>query len=73
MNERMLELAKQAEWSANRGDHVDVVAMIEKFSELIVRDCCDWINGSPTTEAGQLILTKSFIIANIKAYFGIKS
>lgn len=39
MNERMLELAKQAEWSANRGDDVDVVVMMEKFGELIVREC----------------------------------
>lgn len=41
MNERMLELAKEAEWLANRGDNVDVVVMMEKFAELIVRECAD--------------------------------
>lgn len=41
MNERMLELAKEAEWLANRGDNVDVVAMMEKFGEMIVKECAD--------------------------------
>ena len=39
MNERILELAEQAEMSANKGDHVDVKLMMEKFAELIVREC----------------------------------
>jgi hypothetical protein len=39
MNERILELAEQAEISANKGDHVDVKLMMEKFAELIVREC----------------------------------
>lgn len=37
----MLELAKEAEWLANRGDNVDVVAMMEKFGEMIVKECAD--------------------------------
>ena len=44
----------------------------EKFAELIVRECCDWIDGSPATDAGQLLLTKSFITANLKGHFGVK-
>jgi hypothetical protein len=39
MNERIKELAEQAEMSANKGDHVDVKQMMEKFAELIVQEC----------------------------------
>jgi hypothetical protein len=44
----------------------------EKFAELIVEECCNWIDHSPSTESGQLIHTKFFIIANIKNIFGIE-
>lgn len=40
--------------------------MLQNFAELIIKECCDWIEGSPSTESGQLLLTKSFIIANLK-------
>jgi hypothetical protein len=43
-----------------------------EFAELIVRECIDWIDGSPSTDAGQLVLTKSFIVANIKDHFGVE-
>ena len=72
MNERIRELALQAgfvpeaDWDGML--HFDK----EKFAELIVRECVDWIDGSPATEAGQLLLTKSFIIANLKGYFGVE-
>ena len=46
--------------------------VMEEFAELIVRECVDWIDGSPSTDAGQLVLTKSFIIANIKDHFGVE-
>ena len=39
MNERIRELAQQAEMAANKGDHVDVKIMMEKFAELIVMEC----------------------------------
>ena len=38
----------------------------------IAKECADWIDGSPSTDAGQLVLTKSFIIANIKDHFGVE-
>ena len=41
MNERIKELAGQAEMAANKGDHVDVKIMMEKFAELIVRECAN--------------------------------
>lgn len=39
MNERIKELAEQAEMAANKGDHVDVKIMMAKFAELLVREC----------------------------------
>ena len=72
MNERIKELAVQAgfvpeaDWDGML--HFDK----EKFAELIVRECVDWIDGSPTTDAGQLLLSKSFIIANLKGHFGVE-
>lgn len=39
MNERILELAQQAEMAANKGDHVDVKIMMAKFAELLIREC----------------------------------
>ena len=41
MNERIKELAEQAEMAANKGDHVDVKIMMAKFAELIVRECIE--------------------------------
>jgi hypothetical protein len=41
MNKRIRELAEQAEMFANKGDRVDVKIMMEKFAELIVRECVD--------------------------------
>lgn len=45
---------------------------LEKFAELIVQECCEWIDGAPATESGQLLLTKSFIIVNLKGHFGVE-
>ena len=74
MNKRIKELAEQAgfmeAWFSESGD--DCEREIKKFAELIVKGCCDWIDGSPTTDAGQLLLSKSFIIACLKGHFGIK-
>jgi hypothetical protein len=44
MNERIKELAEQAEMAANKGDHVDVKIMMAKFAELIVQECANCIN-----------------------------
>ncbi len=49
--------------------HGDRAEFLYEFAELIVRECCDWIDGSPANDAGQLHLTKSFIIANLKGMF----
>ena len=41
MNERIRELAEQAEMFANKGDRVDVKIMMEKFAELLIQKCAD--------------------------------
>jgi len=74
MNERIKELEKLAtpgcydETGCYIGNKFDV----EKFAELIVQECVSWIDGSPATEEGTLILSKSFIIANLKQHFGVE-
>ena len=73
MNERITQLAEQAgmgPWGVGNDDNVSEI--VEKFAELIVRECVNWIDGSPATEEGTLILSKSFIIANLKQHFGVK-
>lgn len=69
MNERIKELESQC-WEPRQ--YGPAWFNSTKFAEMIVRECCDWIDGSPSTDAGQLLLTKSFIIANIKGYFGVE-
>ncbi len=75
MNERLHELYLEA------AEHMKKVqdqglpapyqtrALAGKLAELIVQECCDWIDGSPANDAGQLHLTKSFIIVNLKGMF----
>lgn len=65
MNERIRELAAQAEMFANRGDHVDVKMMMEKFAELIVQECCDKFVELRTRPADLAAL-------DVKEYFGMK-
>jgi hypothetical protein len=79
MNERIRELAKQANgpnpFYGTLKNQMTLLGddAVEKFAELVVRECCDWIDGSPSTDAGQLLLTKSFIIANLKGHFVVES
>jgi hypothetical protein len=80
MNERILEFARQS-GGIDMTNHTaggittwvgtGTPEFLERFAELIVRECCDWIDGSPATDAGQLLLTKSFITANLKGHFGV--
>ena len=46
---------------------------VDRLIKLIVEECCDWIDGSPSTDSGQLLLSKSFIIANLRGYFGVEN
>ncbi len=75
MNERIRLLADKI-WAEEYWDKPNtdklLPAQLNRFAELIVRECCDWIDGSPANDAGQLHLTKSFIIANLKGMFRSK-
>lgn len=55
------------------GDHYDFEPEeLQEFVDSIVKQCCGWIDGSPSNESGQLLLSKSFMIANLKGYFGVE-
>lgn len=74
MNERIKELARQAEMAANNGDHVDVKIMMAKFAELIVRECILTIQMGITRDGTK---TEKFIrsmthIKDIKEHFGVE-
>lgn len=77
MNLKLEELKEQSyiqevEYNEYNGAGYYVSVFSEKkFAELIIQECCDWIDRSPSTESGQLVHTKSFIIANLKNHFGI--
>ena len=80
LNERIKELAKahlvreehtEFGWQECHQYSFDEDELTE-FAELIVQECIDWIDGSPTTEEGSLILSKHFIIANLKQHFGVE-
>jgi hypothetical protein len=46
VNNRLLELAQEAEQSANLGNAIDVKLMMQNYAELIVKECirlCDEI------------------------------
>lgn len=67
MNQQMLELAKESEWLANRGDDVDVVAMMEKFGEMIVKECIDTV-----ADCSIEYCTRPQIVSEIKEHFGVE-
>jgi hypothetical protein len=75
MNERIKELAQQAEMAANKGDHVDVKIMMAKFAELIVRECGEYVGnkgmlaGGGCTVVGEEIL---MIADGLHKHFGVK-
>jgi hypothetical protein len=75
VNKRIQELAEQAEMSANKGDHVDVKQMMEKFAELIVREClgcCEQVISDPVPKSVDTWLNGGKqCIQEIKEHFGL--
>lgn len=45
---------------------------LEEFIKTIVQECVNYIDGVPTSEEGTLLLTKNFVIANLKKHLGVK-
>jgi hypothetical protein len=69
MNPRIKKLAEQAEMAANRGDSVDVKIMMDKFAELIVRECVTRLEQHhPFTKDPEAYL---YAISLIEEHFGV--
>ena len=77
MNKRIKELAKQAEvyssmWTGDEKQE----ALLEKFAELIVKECARCVSQPTIQAAGQTEFSMKVlqdVLANdMKAYFGVK-
>lgn len=68
MNDRIRELAEQAEMSANKGDYVDVKLMMEKFAQLIVRECAEVLDKTIAPPSHPM----NSIGWKLKQHFGVK-
>jgi hypothetical protein len=72
MNERIKELVRQAESTANEGtvffgqEYTDMY--MAKFAELIVRECCDMVNRHTQHNNPNDCL----LVLDIKEHFGVK-
>jgi hypothetical protein len=72
MNDRIKELAEEAEMAANKGDHVDVKIMMAKFAELIVRECvsiCQDVDGEDNIDARS---GRQDCAVEIREHFGVE-
>lgn len=75
MNERIYELALQAEMAANNGDHVDVKIMMAKFGALIIQEMYQVMKA----EGEQFSLDQNFdalkgvgrCMRKVKEHFGV--
>lgn len=75
MNERIKELAQQAEMASNMGDHVDVEVMMEKFAELIIKECteqCDRVASFTKNKNIMAYEAATSIKHNIEEQFGVE-
>lgn len=76
MNARIRELAEQAEMAANKGNHVDVKIMMEKFAELIVRECRDIVaktRDQAIEDEWNIDEAMSTAMFDIEEHFGVES
>ena len=70
MNERIKEIylkSVERNWAYD-----NEFETAEKFTELLIKDICMWLEGVCTSEEGMMLLTQSFVIANIKGYYGVE-
>jgi hypothetical protein len=72
MNERIRELAEQAEMAANKGDHVDVKIMMAKLAELIVAECARVANLTEDYDTGDYKSGRHWASFDIKNHFGVE-
>ena len=55
MNNRLLELAQEAEQSANLGNAIDIKLMMKNYAQLIIQECvgiCDNVEDEYLTKSG---------------------
>ncbi len=66
MNERIYELALQAEMAANKGDSVDVKIMMAKFGALIIKECIDIVG------VGGEFASRPKLVEKLQEHFGVE-
>ena len=55
MNNRLLELAQEAELSANLGNAIDIKLMMKNYAQLIIKECvgiCENVEDEYLTKSG---------------------
>jgi hypothetical protein len=67
MNERIRELAEQAEMAANKGNHVDVKIMMAKFAELIVQECAQYVEDKFDFCGDEIVIAEK-----LREHFGVE-
>ena len=82
MNERIRELAEQAGISLSQKDYsyywVESAEDIEKFAELIVRECIDCVRGAGLTDEVAVKNNLGFndglsaAVVNVQKHFGVE-
>ncbi len=70
MNERIKEIYLKAVERNYAYDSELVYA--DRFTSLLIKDVCEWLEGVHTSEEGTMLLTQQFIIANLKGYYGVE-
>jgi hypothetical protein len=70
MNKRIQELAEQAGWDNH---HAQFDTRIEKFAELIVRECINKVNEVGYKSANNISTDDTELFKNVlKSHFGVK-
>ena len=75
MNERIKLLAEQAEWrfaDKATGNFSEYDRRLEKFAELIVRECIEHLESSVAVPNIEHSRTKTKCISSIKEHFGVE-
>jgi hypothetical protein len=78
MNERIRQLAKKSGFSLDTNniytaklEHLPITENMEKFAELIVRECCDVLQNEDIRHSGYGY-NQGFLHKKIKEHFGVE-
>ena len=66
MKNRLLELAQEAEQSANLGNAIDVKLMMQNYGNLIIQECIDVIMNNTDRHR------KEYFAGLLKEHFGVE-